>query len=49
MGGWQYFRKEAPAGETPEIYTDQASKVYKYQRLLLFLTIFLGWFNFRLK
>ena len=41
MGGWQYFRKEAAAGEAPEIYTDQASKIYKYQRLLLFLTIFL--------
>ena len=41
MGGWQYFRKQAPEGESPEIYTDNASKVHKYQRVLLFLIIFL--------
>jgi hypothetical protein len=41
MGGWQYFRKEAAEGETPEIYTDKSSKIHKYQRLLLFLIIFL--------
>jgi len=40
MGGWQYFRKEAREGEAPEIYTDAASKIKKYQRVLLFLTIF---------
>lgn len=41
MGGWQYFRKEATGDETPEIYTDNESKVYKYQRLFFFLVIFL--------
>lgn len=41
MGGWQYFRIETPEGETPEIYTDNASKIKKYQRILLFLIIFL--------
>jgi hypothetical protein len=41
MGGWQYFRKEARDGEAPEIYTDAASKIKKYQRVLLFLIIFL--------
>jgi hypothetical protein len=41
MGGWQYFRTEAPEGEAPEIYTDKSSKIHKYQRLLLFLVIFL--------
>ena len=41
MGGWQYFRKETAEGERPEIYTDKDSKIYKYQRVLLFLAIFL--------
>ncbi|MCA9989732.1 MAG: DUF2812 domain-containing protein [Anaerolineales bacterium] len=39
MGGWQYFRQEAIKGEAPEIYTDNASKAQKYQRLILFLVI----------
>ena len=33
-GGWQYWRKEIKEGEVPEIYTDPASKIQKYQRLL---------------
>jgi len=37
MSSWNYFRKEAPAGEEPEIFTDNASKVQKYRRLLGFL------------
>jgi len=41
MGGWQYFRKESIEGETPEIYTDNASKMSKYQRVLLFLVALL--------
>ncbi len=41
MGGWQYFRTEAAEGEAPEIYTDKASKIHKYQRLFFFLVIFL--------
>ena len=39
MSGWQYFRKEVRAGETPEIFTDTESKVAKYKRLLAFLGI----------
>jgi hypothetical protein len=41
MGAWQYFRKEAKPGETPEIFTDIESKVAKYKRLLGYLFIFL--------
>ena len=41
MGGWQYFRKTAKEGEQPEIYTDNASKATKYQRLLTILIVFL--------
>ena len=41
MGGWQYFRKEAAEGESPEIYTDNTSKVQKYQRVMMLLVIFL--------
>ena len=45
--GWQYFRKEAIDGQAPEIYSDNESKVTKYQRLLLYLIIFLPiYFNF---
>lgn len=40
MGSWQYFRTQAKEGEQPEIFTDNASKVQKYQRLMLFLVIF---------
>jgi hypothetical protein len=41
MGGWQYFRKRTTNGEAPEIYSDNESKKKKYQRILLFLVIFL--------
>ncbi len=41
MGGWQYFRQEAVNGESPEIYTDNESKSKKYQRIMMFLIIFL--------
>jgi hypothetical protein len=40
MGGWQYWRKEYVDGKAPEIFTDNASKVQKYQRLLGFIAIF---------
>jgi hypothetical protein len=36
-GSWQYFRKEATGGEAPEIFTDNESKVKKYQRVLAVL------------
>ena len=41
MGGWQYFRIESRDGNAPEIYNDKASKAKKYERLILFLVIFL--------
>lgn len=39
MGGWQYFRQEAAKDKLLEIYTDDASKVTMYQRIMLFLII----------
>jgi len=41
MAGWQYFRTLAGEGELPEIYSDLDSKVQKYRRLLVYLSIFL--------
>ena len=41
MSGWQYFRIETRDGEVPEIYSDKASKAKKYERLTLYLVIFL--------
>ena len=41
MGGWQYFRKPMQGDLAPEIYTDNASKAQKYQRVLIFLAILL--------
>ena len=40
-GSWQYFRKTAIGEETPEIFTDNDSKVKKYGRVMMFLIIFL--------
>ena len=39
MGRWQYFRQEARGGAQPRIYTDNASKVAMYQRVLLPLVV----------
>jgi hypothetical protein len=41
MGGWQYFRKPIHEDNFPEIYTDNASKAQKYQRVLIYLVILL--------
>lgn len=41
MGTWYYFRKECQDGEEPEFYSDKASKIQKYSRLLIFMVIFL--------
>jgi hypothetical protein len=41
VSSWQYFRIEAKEGEQPEIFTDNASKIRKYERLVGFLVIFL--------
>lgn len=40
MSGWQYWRKEILDGKEPEIYTDNVSKIHKYQRLIAVLVIF---------
>jgi membrane protein YdbS with pleckstrin-like domain len=37
MSAWQYFRKEANPGETTEIFTDVASKIAKYKRVLAYV------------
>jgi hypothetical protein len=47
-GSWQYFRIEARPGENPEIFTDNSSKVVKYQRVTLLLVVFLPLFIFGL-
>ena len=39
VAGWQYWRKEAREGKTPELYTDTESKIRKYQRLLVSLLL----------
>jgi hypothetical protein len=36
-GSWQYFRKEVVNGEAPEIFSDNESKIRKYQRVILVL------------
>lgn len=38
--GWQYFRKQFEDGEKDQIFTDNQSKVQKYRRLLVKLTLF---------
>ncbi|MBN2399125.1 MAG: DUF2812 domain-containing protein [Candidatus Aminicenantes bacterium] len=41
MASWYYFRKECHGGEKPEFFSDTDSKIQKYRRLLIFLSIFL--------
>jgi hypothetical protein len=41
MGSWYYFRKECRGAEKPEFFSDKDSKIQKYQRLIIFLVIFL--------
>ncbi len=41
MNIWQYFRKPAVGGIAPEIFSDNASKAHKYQRVTLILVILL--------
>lgn len=40
FGGWQYFRTHQTDSDVPEIYTDRNSKIVKYQRLMVYLSIF---------
>ena len=48
MSNWRYWSKLVANGDNPEIFTDNESKIRKYQRLLtymgffLFILIFLG-------
>jgi hypothetical protein len=37
MSLWQYFRKKVKTGEANEIFTDNASKIAKYHRVLAYL------------
>jgi len=39
MASWQYFRKPVQDGEEAEIFTDAASKIAKYRRVIMFLLI----------
>ena len=39
FGSWQYFRIMAEGDHQPEIYTDAASKIKKYERILVLLVI----------
>jgi len=41
MSGWRYFRIQAGEGEVPEIFRDAESKMGKYQRVMIYLVIFL--------
>ena len=41
MAGWMYFRFLPGEGKIPEIYSDTESKIEKYQRLILYLVVFL--------
>jgi len=41
MSGWVYFRIKAGTGESPEIFNDAESKMGKYQRVIMYLVIFL--------
>jgi hypothetical protein len=42
MSNWQYWRKANLDGEAEEIFSDNESKVKKYQRLLLFMGFMLA-------
>jgi magnesium-transporting ATPase (P-type) len=41
MSNWRYWRKQVVNGETPEIFTDNESKIKKYQRMLGIMVFFL--------
>ena len=43
-GSWHYFRTTVKSGESPEIFSDNASKVTKYRRVLLVLAAILPLF-----
>ena len=37
--GWQYWRKETEGGRPPELFTDNVSKIKKYKRFLVSLSV----------
>ncbi len=39
LGGWYYFKIEAKRGSSPELYSDNASKIKMYSTLRLVLII----------
>lgn len=41
MSNWRYWRKLIQPGEAAEIFTDNASKIRKYRRLLGYMLLFL--------
>ena len=41
MSNWRYWRKQVVMDETPEIFTDNESKIKKYQRMLAYMVFFL--------
>ena len=46
MSNWRYWRKKVVSGESPEIFTDNESKIKKYQRLLVIMVFFLIFLTF---
>ncbi len=44
-GLWQFFRKPVVAGDVPEIFTDPASRIAKYRRLLALFGMFVAVFT----
>jgi len=41
LSSWVYFRRPVNGTQIPEIYSDQESKIDKYRRMIVYLTIFL--------
>ena len=41
MSSWEYFRREVQPGDTPDIYSDVESKIGKYRRVMIYLSILL--------
>ncbi len=42
LANWHYFRKAAPEGPLPDIFSDTASRVDKYRRVLGILVVILA-------
>ncbi|HOT01090.1 MAG TPA: DUF2812 domain-containing protein [Acidobacteriota bacterium] len=42
LANWHYFRKPAPEGPLPDIFSDAASRVDKYRRVLSVLVVILA-------